>query len=101
MATTPDAMSRDLSRHLAELRGRAQRLSPLDIHARMDAIRDLAAREGHDGLAELERRSAQLALLPGCRVATAQCLAHVDDALAATSAQHRQAVLASVAVRLH
>jgi hypothetical protein len=101
MPESLNGLSRDLRRRLHDLHGRAERLSPLDIHARMDAIRDLAAREGLSGLEDLARRSAQLALLPGCRVATAECLSHLDDALAATSPQQRQAVLAAVAVRLH
>lgn len=101
MAESLHGLSRDLRRCLSDLHGRADRLSPLDIHARMDAIRDLAAHEGLPGLEELASCSAQLALLPGCRVATAECLAHIDDALAATSPQQRQAVLAAVAVRLH
>ena len=101
MSETLNGLSRDLRKRLADLSGRAHRLSPLDIHARMDAIRDLAGRDGLSGLEELARCSAQLALLPGCRVATAECLSHVGDALAASSPQQRQAVLAAVAVRLH
>lgn len=101
MSESLNGLSRGLRRCLHDLHGRADRLSPLDIHARMDAIRDLAAREGLPGLEELASRSAQLALLPGCRVATAECLSHVEDALAATSAKQREAVLAAVAVRLH
>ncbi|HVF83894.1 MAG TPA: hypothetical protein VM913_06965 [Sphingomicrobium sp.] len=101
MAESLNGLSLELRRCLRDLHGRADRLSPLDIHARMDAIRDLAARDGLGGLEELARRSAQLALLPGCRVAVAECLSHVDDAVAAISPQQRQAVLAAVAVRLH
>ena len=101
MAESVKGLSRDLRQRLREINGRADRLSPLDIHSRMDAIRDLAARDGLRGLEELAKCSAQLALLPGCRVATAECLSHVDDALAATSPGQRQAVLAAVAVRLH
>ena len=101
MPESLNGLSRDLRRCLHDLHGRAERLSPLDIHARMDAIRDLAIRDGLGGLEDLARRSAQLALLPGCRVATAECLSHLDDALAANSPQQRQAVLAAVAVRLH
>ena len=77
MSETLNGLSRDLRKRLADLSGRAHRLSPLDIHARMDAIRDLAGRDGLSGLEELARCSAQLALLPGCRVATAECLSHV------------------------
>ena len=58
---------------IAEIQSRAERLSPLDIHARMDSIRRIAADNGLDALEGLTRRSAQLALLPGHRVATRCC----------------------------
>jgi hypothetical protein len=101
MAESLNGLSRDLRQRLRDLDGRAERLSPLDIHARMDAIRDLAVRDGLGGLEDLARCSAQLALLPGCRVAMAECLSHVGDALAADSPGQREAVLAAVAIRLH
>jgi hypothetical protein len=90
-----------LGSRLTELRARAERLSPLDIHQRMDAIRGEADRHGLDGLEALAHLSAQLALLPGCRVSTGACLAHAADALGARTATERQAVLAAVATRLH
>ena len=90
----------DLAGRLRDLRSRADRLSPLDIHARMDAIRSDADRAGLTALEGLARYSAQLALLPGCRVATSACLDHAPDALAAGSATERQAVLAAIALRL-
>ena len=40
------------------------------------------------------------ALLPGCRVAVAECLSRFDDALAAPPSGS-QAILAAVAARLH
>ncbi|GAA4009212.1 hypothetical protein GCM10022280_02520 [Sphingomonas swuensis] len=92
---------RDLQVRLLDLKSRAARLSPLDIHARMDEIRAEADRGGYDALEGLARLSSQLALLPGCRVATGACLDHAGDALAAASAAERQAVLAAVALRLN
>lgn len=68
--------------YIAELSSRAKRLSPLDIHARMDAIRQVAAEDGLEGLM---RRNSQLALLPGHHVTTHCCLEHVDEALQSES----------------
>ena len=58
-----------LGQRIADLNKRAARLSPLDIHAQMDAIREVAAINGLAALECLAHRSAQLALLPGHRVA--------------------------------
>lgn len=90
----------ELQRRLHDIRSRAAALSPLDIHARMDAIRGTADRAGLQAMVELARMSSQLALLPGCRVATSACLDHAEDALAAKTSAERQAVLAAVAARL-
>jgi hypothetical protein len=86
---------------LAEFSGRAARLSPLDIHERMDAIRHIAAANGLDALEGLMHRSAQLALLPGHRVATQCCLEHLDEAIASRSSADRTTILAALALRLH
>ncbi len=86
---------------LAEFTSRAERLSPLDIHARMDAIRQIAADNGLDALEGLMHRSAQLALLPGHRVATRCCLEHLDEALESHSSTDRTEILAALAIRLH
>ena len=86
---------------ISELNSRAERLSPLDIHARMDAIRQVAAANGLDALEGLMRRTAQLALLPGHRVATQCCLEHVDEALDSSSPADRTAILAALALRLN
>jgi hypothetical protein len=67
----------------------------------MDSIRRVADRAGLDAMEDLAWMSAQLALLPGCRVATHAFLDRAEDALAARSAGEREAVLASVAARLH
>ena len=101
MAESLNDLHRDLRARIADLHGRAERLSPLDIYARMDAIRDLAAHGGMAALEGLASRSAQLALLPGCRVAVRNCLSHMDEALGSASPADRQTILAAVAVRLH
>ncbi len=90
-----------IGERLAEFNSRATRLSPLDIHARMDAIRQIAADNGLDALESLMHRSAQLALLPGHRIATRCCLEHVDEALDSHSASDRTAILAALALRLN
>jgi len=46
-------------------------------------------------------RSAQLALLPGHRVATQCCLEHFDEALQSESAADRTSILAALALRLN
>ena len=86
---------------VAQIQSRGQRLSPLDIHARMDSIRQIAAANGLDALEGLMYRSAQLALLPGHRVATRCCLEHVEEALSAESPSDCTAILAALALRLH
>ena len=90
-----------IGERIADFSSRAERLSPLDIHARMDAIRQIAADNGLDALEALMHRSAQLALLPGHRVATRCCLEHLDDALQSESRADCTAILAALAVRLH
>jgi hypothetical protein len=102
MATDPLAKVRnEVGSRVAEIRARGTRLSPLDLHARMDAIRQLAANHGLAALEELARCSAQLALLPGHRVAMQSCLEHVDEALDSRSSSDCNAILAALAVRLH
>lgn len=101
MRETLDDIRRDLKARIADIHGRAQRLSPLDIHARLDAVRDVAARAGLSAAEGLAGRSAQLALLPGCRVAVTEALSHFDDALAASGTGDRQTILAALAARLH
>ena len=86
---------------IAEIGNRAERLSPMDIYARMDAIRQIAIDNGLDALEGLMQRSAQLALLPGHRVATRCCLEHLDEALQSESSADRTTILAALALRLH
>ncbi|MEO6225900.1 MAG: hypothetical protein ABIO80_08645 [Sphingomicrobium sp.] len=84
----------------AEIREAGRRLSPLDLHARMDNIRQLAAAHGMGALEGLARCSAQLALRPGHRIALQSCLEHVDEALDSQSDDDRTTILAALAIRL-
>jgi hypothetical protein len=102
MATDPLAKVRtEIGLRVAEIRDAGPRLSPLDLYARMDAIRHLAALNGLATLEGLARCSAQLALLPGHRVAMQSCLEHVDEALDSHSPGDFTTILAALAVRLH
>lgn len=102
MATDPLAKVRtEIGLRVAELRSAGPRISPLDLHARMDAIRQLAALNGFAALEGLARSTAQRALLPGHRVAMQSCLEHVDEALDSHSDSDCTAILAALAVRLH
>lgn len=86
---------------IAEMDKGMARLSPLDLHARMDSIRELAAQNGLAALEGLARQSAQLALLPGHRVAMRCCFEHVEEAFDCSSEQDTTAMLAALALRLH
>jgi hypothetical protein len=97
----PRPVRDQIGERLAEFSNRAERLSPLDIYARMDAIRRIAAENGLDALEGLTRRSAQLALLPGHRVATQCCLEHFEEALTSESSKDRTTILAALAIRLN
>ena len=102
MATDPlEAVRLQIGQCIAEIRAAGPRLSPLDLHARMDAIRQLAVDHGLGALESLARCSAQLALMPGHRVAMQSCLEHVDDALDSRSSSDCTAILAALAIRLH
>ena len=90
-----------LGERIADLNKRAARLSPLDIHAQMDAIREVAAINGLAALECLAHRSAQLALLPGHRVSLQCCLEHMDEALSSSRSTDTNAILAALAIRLH
>jgi hypothetical protein len=90
-----------IGRRVAEVRERGPRLSPLDLHARMDEIRQIAVANGMGGLAELAHCSAQMALLPGHRIAVRSCLEHVDEAMDCRSPTDMTAILAKLALRLH
>ena len=102
MAKDPLARVRnEVGLRVAEIRNAGPRLSPIDLHTRMDAIRQLAAMNGLAALEGLARRSAQMALLPGHRVAVTSCLEHVDDAFDSRSETDFSAILAALAIRLH
>jgi hypothetical protein len=102
MANDPLAKVRtQVGLRIAEIRNAGPRLSPLDLHEKMDAIRQLASTHGLAALEELARCSAQLALLPGHQVAMRSCLEHVDDALDSRSSRDCTTILAALAVRLH
>jgi hypothetical protein len=102
MATDPLAHVRmQVGLRVAEIREAGPRLSPLDLYARMDAIRQLAAEHGLAALETLAQCSAQLALLPGHRVAVRSYLEHVDEALDSRSPGDCTTILAALAARLH
>ena len=101
MADTLHQVRQQLGQRIADLNKRAARLSPLDIHAQMDAIREVAAINGLAALESLAHRSSQLALLPGHRVALRCCLEHMDEALESDRGADTNAILAALAIRLH
>ena len=102
MATDPLVHVRmQIGLRLAEIRDAGPRLSPLDLHAKMDSICQLAVQHGLAALEDVARCSAQRALLPGHRVTMLSCLEHVAEALDSQSEQDRTAILAALAVRLN
>ncbi len=102
MSTDPIASVRhQIGLRVSEIRERGPCISPLDLHSRMEAIRQLAAENGLAALEGLARCSAQLALLPGHRVAMRSCLEHVETALDSRSESDCNTILAALAVRLH
>ncbi|HEX3677977.1 MAG TPA: hypothetical protein VHU79_11385 [Sphingomicrobium sp.] len=102
MAADPLANVRlQVASRVAEIRNAGPRLSPMDLYAKMDAIRQLAVANGLATLEGLARCSAQLALLPGHRIAVQSCLEHVDVALDSRSEGDCNTILAALAVRLH
>ena len=96
-----DQIRMQLGARIADLSKRAARLSPLDIHEKMDAIREVAAVNGLAALEGLAHRSAQLALLPGHRVAMGCCLERMGEALDSERSTDTNSILAALAVRLH
>jgi hypothetical protein len=102
MATDPLAHVRmQVGLRVAEIRDAGPRLSPLDLHAKMDAIRQLAIEHGLGALEGLARCSAHRALLPGHRVTMLSCLEHVGEALDSRSDRDRTTILAALAIRLN
>jgi hypothetical protein len=102
MAADPLANVRmQVATRVAEIRDAGPRLSPLDLYARMDAIRQLAVANGLATLEGLARCSAQLALLPGHRIAVQSCLEHVEVAIDSRTESDCDTILAALAARLH
>ena len=101
MARPLEQVRKQLGDRIADLNKRAARLSPLDIHEQMDAIREIAAINGLAALECLAHRSSQLALLPGHRVSLSCCLEHMEEALASDRRTDTNAILAALAIRLH
>jgi hypothetical protein len=102
MPTDPLANVRhQVGLRVSEIRERGARISPLDLHSKMEAIRQLAAENGLAALESLARCSAQLALLPGHRVSMRSCLEHVETALDSRSEADCNTILAALAIRLH
>ena len=91
-----------IGERIAEIERRMVRLKPIDIAARMEAIRGLAAEHGLAALEGLADYGARHAMMPGHVAATRACLEHMDDALVSNDAAHdRESILAALAVRLH
>jgi hypothetical protein len=87
---------------IAEIEERVARLKPVDICAKMEAIRVMAAEHGLAALEGLADYGAHHALMPGHVAATRACLEHMDEALMSNDAAHdRESILAALAVRLH
>ena len=91
-----------IGERIAEIEERVARLKPVDICAKMEAIRGLAAEHGLAALEGLADYGAHHALMPGHVAATRACLDHMDDALMSEgAARDRESILAALAVRLH
>ena len=91
-----------IGERIAEMEDRVARLKPVDICAKMEAIRGLAAEHGMAALEGLADYGAHHALMPGHVAATRACLEHMDEALMSEDAAHdRESILAALAVRLH
>ena len=91
-----------IGERIAEIEQRVARLKPVDICAKMEAIRTLAAEHGMTALEGLADYGAHHALMPGHVAATRACLEHMDEALLSEDAAHdRESILAALAVRIH
>jgi hypothetical protein len=87
---------------IAEMEERVARLKPVDICARMEAIRSMAVEHGLAALEGLADYGAHHVLMPGHRAATRACLEHMDEALVSDDGLNdRESILAALAVRLH
>jgi hypothetical protein len=91
-----------IGERIDEIERRIARLKPVDICARMEAIRALASEHGLAALEGLADYAAHHALMPGHAQATRACLDHMGEALDSNDAAHdREAILAALANRLH
>ncbi|HVF37808.1 MAG TPA: hypothetical protein VNA29_07705 [Sphingomicrobium sp.] len=91
-----------IGERIDEIERRMERLKPIDIAARMEAIRSMAVEHGMAALEGLADYGAHHALMPGHAVATRACLEHMEEALVSQNAAHdRESILAALAVRLH
>ena len=91
-----------IGERIAEIERRVARLKPVDICARMEAIRTLASDHGLAALEGLADYAAHHALMPGDAQSTRACLDHMNEALDSNDAAHdREAILAALANRLH
>ena len=91
-----------LGERIAEIEERVARLKPVDICAKMEAIRVLAAEHGMYAMEGLADYGAHHALMPGHVAATRACLEHMGEALVSDGGLHdRESILAALAIRLH
>lgn len=91
-----------LGERIAEMEERIARLKPVDIAAKMEAIRSMAAEHGLAALEGLADYGAHHALMPGHRNATRACLSHMGEALVSNDPAHdRETILAALAVQIH
>ena len=102
---SPDSISivrTRIGERIAEMEERVARLKPVDICARMEAIRSMAVEHGLAALEGLADYGAHHALMPGHRAATRACLEHMDEALVSDDGLNdRESILAALAIRLH
>ena len=91
-----------IGERIAEMEERVARLKPVDICAKMEAIRGLAAEHGMVALEGLADYGVHHALMPGHVAATRACLEHMEEALMSKDEAHdRESILAALAIRLH
>jgi hypothetical protein len=91
-----------IGERIAEMEERIARLKPIDIAAKMEAIRAMAAEHGLAALEGLADYGAHHAMMPGHRNATRACLSHMGEALVSDDPAHdRETILAALAVQIH
>ena len=101
---TPDSLQivrARIGERIAEIETRVSRLKPIDICAKMAAIRAMAAEHGLAALEGLADYGAHHAMMPGYAQATRACLDHMEEALTSDAAGDRESILAALAIRLH